>query len=223
MPVAILDIAICKARKGRDSRRPKVWRWETVREFPDGQVEQVAYGNYRRRVHLLRCVECETGKPAQEFSYLSEDGSGFKNGLCLDCWLGAKRRNWATARAALRELKNKLYSKVLQNSAEFSSAERRAAVFKFASPSWRDKSAIAEIYEKAKRLAAETGKPHDVDHYYPLLSPLCCGLHVPENLRVMMASENRAKGNSFPMENSPAWDGSEPYEIIIFIQAMAEG
>jgi hypothetical protein len=53
---------------------------------------------------------------------------------------------------------------------------------------------------EARRLEAETGVPHDVDHIIPKwgkptrpgLVPIC-GLHVPSNLRVIPKSLNRAE------------------------------
>ena len=39
---------------------------------------------------------------------------------------------------------------------------------------------------------------YDVDHYYPLQGRAVSGLHVPSNLSVMRASDNRSKSNSHP-------------------------
>jgi hypothetical protein len=73
-----------------------------------------------------------------------------------------------------------------------------------ATPAWRDRDKIREIYKEAKRLTAETGIEHHVDHYYPVQGRLCCGLHVHQNLRVITASENCSKHAGHPMEDSPA-------------------
>ena len=53
---------------------------------------------------------------------------------------------------------------------------------------------MAESAEVSKR----TGVPHQVDHIYPLISKQVCGLHVPWNLRVITAEENRRKHNALP-------------------------
>lgn len=67
-----------------------------------------------------------------------------------------------------------------------------------ATPAWIDKEKILEIYKEAKRLEAETGVPHEVDHIYPLRSKILSGLHIPINLRAVPALVNRRKGNKLP-------------------------
>lgn len=77
--------------------------------------------------------------------------------------------------------------------------ERRATRVS-ATPRWltkEDRLAIASVYERAATLTAQTGEKHEVDHIVPLRSKVVCGLHVPWNLRVMLAYKNRAKSNSF--------------------------
>lgn len=65
-------------------------------------------------------------------------------------------------------------------------------------PPWVDLTAIAAIYAEAARITAETGVVHEVDHIWPLAGRDACGLHVPWNLRVITAVENRTKGNKAP-------------------------
>jgi hypothetical protein len=76
-------------------------------------------------------------------------------------------------------------------------AQRKAAKLR-ATPAWANHDAIAAFYAEAARLTRETGIPHTVDHYYPLLSPVVCGLHVEHNLRVITRSENSRKRNRHP-------------------------
>lgn len=60
--------------------------------------------------------------------------------------------------------------------------------------------AYRKMREEARRLEAETGVPHDVDHIIPKwgkptrpgLVPIC-GLHVPSNFRVIPKSLNRTE------------------------------
>jgi hypothetical protein len=64
-------------------------------------------------------------------------------------------------------------------------------------PPWADKKAIRNIYFEARRLTAETGIKHEVDHIIPSNHPLVCGLHVENNLQILTEFENILKSNSF--------------------------
>jgi len=73
-------------------------------------------------------------------------------------------------------------------------AQYRAAQLK-ATPAWADLEKIAKFYEAARVLGMFTGEWHEVDHIVPLQSKLVCGLHVDNNLRVVLRSDNRRKAN----------------------------
>lgn len=76
-------------------------------------------------------------------------------------------------------------------------AKRRASLLR-ATPVWADQLAIAAIYAEAARLTALTGISHHVDHYYPLVSPVVCGLHVAQNLQILTKTANHRKSNHHP-------------------------
>jgi len=56
-----------------------------------------------------------------------------------------------------------------------------------------DNSMIREFYKEAKKLEKETGIKHHVDHIIPLSKG---GLHAPQNLQVLTATDNIIKGDS---------------------------
>lgn len=79
-------------------------------------------------------------------------------------------------------------------------------------PSWVDAADLVPFYVEALRRTRDEGVAHEVDHYYPLLGETVCGLHVPQNVRVVTAAENLAKGNRLPPgdETWPPFDMPRP-------------
>lgn len=77
-------------------------------------------------------------------------------------------------------------------------ARRRAKKLR-ATPLWltlEQKQQIDNIYTECSKLTRETGIPHEVDHIIPLQGKEVRGLHVPWNLQILTASENRSKNNN---------------------------
>jgi hypothetical protein len=67
-------------------------------------------------------------------------------------------------------------------------------------PLWltqNDQWMIKEIYELALLRSKVTGIKWEVDHIIPLQGKMVSGLHVPLNLQVISATENRSKSNKF--------------------------
>lgn len=69
-----------------------------------------------------------------------------------------------------------------------------------ATPSWLSEDdlwLIKEIYSLASLRTKITGIKWVVDHIIPLQNKQVCGLHSPNNLRVITSTENQVKGNKF--------------------------
>lgn len=78
-------------------------------------------------------------------------------------------------------------------------AKRRVAKIK-RTPSWltdNDLWLIDEVYHLAALKTKLTGAKWHVDHIVPLQGKIVSGLHVPENLQVILARDNIAKHNTF--------------------------
>ena len=78
--------------------------------------------------------------------------------------------------------------------------KRREAAKLKAHPKWANDFFIEEAYDLAARRSMMKSGGHakwHVDHIVPLRSKVVCGLHVHNNLRVVPAAQNRAKGNRF--------------------------
>lgn len=58
-------------------------------------------------------------------------------------------------------------------------------------PKWAGVKQIAVVYEMANKLGME------VDHIVPLSGDLVCGLHVWENLQLLVREDNRKKSNLY--------------------------
>lgn len=81
---------------------------------------------------------------------------------------------------------------------QIENVKRRDAVKIKAAPAWLSKEQLEEMrcfYEEARRMTTTTGVVHHVDHIVPLRGKTVCGLHVPWNLQILTAAENKAKGN----------------------------
>lgn len=95
-----------------------------------------------------------------------------------------------------REISRNWYARNPATCLEYS--RTRKIRLRNAVPAWANRFFIREAYHLAKRRTEATGIVWEVDHIFPLQSPLVCGLHVENNLQVIPAVLNRAKGNNMP-------------------------
>jgi hypothetical protein len=72
-------------------------------------------------------------------------------------------------------------------------------------PKWVDKEhkkRIKELYELAELRTRMFGYAWHVDHIIPIKGDNVCGLHVAENLRVIIGKENISKKNKYEINNA---------------------
>jgi hypothetical protein len=74
-------------------------------------------------------------------------------------------------------------------------AKRRAAEMQ-RTPVWADAAAIAAVYIEAEQMR-QIGCDVQVDHIYPLRGKKVSGLHVHNNLQILLATDNQQKSNRF--------------------------
>lgn len=85
-------------------------------------------------------------------------------------------------------------------------ARRRARKLQ-ATPRWlssKQNRAMRDLYVLATELTRTTGIEYNVDHIVPLVNDEVCGLHVPWNLQILTAKENKSKGSRFTEQEALA-------------------
>lgn len=72
----------------------------------------------------------------------------------------------------------------------------RYEVIKQRTPAWVDKEKVDQIYKECQ----EKGGEWHVDHEIPLQGDIVSGLHVPENLVIVIGLDNLKKRNNYEVE-----------------------
>ncbi len=109
--------------------------------------------------------------------------------------VNARNKAWREMNAEHNQRINAEWKVANRDKVAESRAKRRAAETR-AIPAWADFNKISAIYREAAMLR-KIGIDVHVDHIVPLLNDLVCGLHVHDNLRVILASENLSKNNRY--------------------------
>lgn len=111
-----------------------------------------------------------------------------KDAGTLDKYYG--KRDPEVARQRAKQWRKDNPAKVAYNVAT-ARARRHQAV-----PKWvtkQEKAAMRRLYDQCQQITEQTGVPHQVDHIYPLVSDVVCGLHCLANLQILTAEENNRK------------------------------
>ena len=81
-----------------------------------------------------------------------------------------------------------------------SQSSRRSKIYRKkvqqATPVWADLEKIRKLYKKAKQMTKDFGVQYSVDHVIPLRGEFVWGLHVHNNLQIVLHEVNMRKGNS---------------------------
>lgn len=99
-----------------------------------------------------------------------------------------------------KKLKYNKWWRSVNNDKQIAYNAKRRAQIKQALPAWADVDKITEIYTQSVEMSATTGITHHVDHIIPLVNDLVCGLHVHENLQVLLGEDNMSKSNKFVID-----------------------
>lgn len=130
-----------------------------------------------------QCVEC-INLTANEYRAANKDRLS-----------AARKQNELNTIEKVRS-RNKLYK--INNKGKVNALKAKRKALKLQrTPRWSDLETIDQIYIKCAEISKTTGIMHHVDPILPLQAELVSGLHVPNNLQIITASENCSKRNSF--------------------------
>ena len=98
-------------------------------------------------------------------------------------------KNYAPTRRTESRAASKRFRQAHPGRKNHDTAVRRLALAQRV-PAWANLDKIREVYENCP-------KGYHVDHIIPLRGKTVSGLHVPENLQYLTASDNREKSNHY--------------------------
>ena len=158
---------------------------------------------------MKQCYSCHEVKPLDSFTKDNSKPDGLKI-YCKSC-ANAKKKAWREAnpekvyaydkqwQEANKDKKSKNYKNWQQNNRGTVNAynAKRRALEKSSTPSWADLDAIKSLYNVAQYFDWISGGfvKHHVDHIVPLQGKTVCGLHVENNLQILIDTDNLRKSN----------------------------
>ena len=155
-----------------------------------------------------------TNKPFQ-YGDVREDGFFFqsyklnrkpkKDGFYGENWVRKEyktnylesTKKWRLLNPERTKLLRNQWKKANKSIDAFHSAKRRAAKIQRTMNWGNDPIKIKEFYDAADFLGMVTGEWHHVDHIIPLQGKNVSGLHVVNNLQVLLGKDNLSKRNNF--------------------------
>lgn len=170
---------------------------------------------------MKTCGQCKETKPFTEFPKTKRNKDGLSY-LCKPCTREYsneyRKKNIESSRESERSrtakwlsnpdnVKKKYeynyeYRRRNKDLINFHSAKRHVDKH-HRMPAWltkEDKAEIQYLYKLAAFLKKTTGQAWHVDHIIPLRGKKVSGLHVPNNLQVLLAQENIKKHNTYEVE-----------------------
>ena len=144
-----------------------------------------------------KVIECKKCKEVKSYVYYSIHPFGTRRNVCKVC-VGIHKKKYEEEH--LEETLKYRQQWRDENPDKISEGLRRykKQLKKPQKPKWVDENVIKNIYKKMNRLNKESGySKYDVDHIIPLNGDIVCGLHVENNLRIILHKENTVKSNKF--------------------------
>ena len=102
-------------------------------------------------------------------------------------------RNPEKAAESCKKTRQKHAARVLANKAKYRATKLQATPVWLNKGHWFEMSCVYVYRDALKRV----GLDYHVDHIVPLQGKNVSGLHVPENLQVILATQNRLKNNRY--------------------------
>lgn len=163
---------------------------------------------------MKTCIACDESKNLCDFkkNIKCKDGRTNKCKLCANRQMKEWRKinpthskgnknevnkAWAERNKEQVSKRNKEYRTKNRYKINAWASARRARLL-MATPDWLSDTHVKEI-ELFYQIASWYDEPMHVDHIVPLQGKNVCGLHVPWNLQILPAEENRRKHNSWPV------------------------